>query len=31
MNKSRWLPLAAFAVLAVLLAAGVWLSPSLTA
>ena len=26
MNKSRWLPLAAFAVLAVLLAAGVWLS-----
>lgn len=26
MNKSRWLPLAAFAVLAVLLSAGVWLS-----
>ncbi|MEG3789148.1 DsbE family thiol:disulfide interchange protein [Lysobacter sp. CCNWLW3] len=26
MNKSRWLPLAVFAVLAVLLAAGVWLS-----
>jgi cytochrome c biogenesis protein CcmG/thiol:disulfide interchange protein DsbE len=26
MNKSRWLPLAAFAVLAVLLAVGVWLS-----
>lgn len=26
MNKSRWLPLAAFTVLAVLLAAGVWLS-----